>query len=82
MSYPVCMIGPNNNILKIIYLPFRIGHSFDIAPIGPRFVNWPIANSKYSNGIPQNIITKKYGIKNIPKINHWCIIKYSIITNV
>lgn len=37
-----------------------------MAPIGPRFVNWPIANSKYNKGIPQNIITKKYGIKNIP----------------
>jgi len=49
-----------------IYSPFIIGHSFDIAPIGPRFVNWPSANSKYNKGIPQNIITKKYGIKNIP----------------
>lgn len=55
-------------ILRIIfYLPFKIGHSFEIAPIGPRFVHWPRANSKYNNGIPQNIITKKYGIKNIPK---------------
>jgi len=48
-------------------LPFRIGQSFDIALIGPRLVNCPIASSKYSNGIPQNIITKKYGIRNIPK---------------
>lgn len=48
-------------------MPFKIGHSFEIAPIGPRFVHWPRANSKYNNGIPQNIITKKYGIKNIPK---------------
>lgn len=55
-------------LYNYLYLPFNMGHSFDIDPIGPRFVNWPIANSKYSNGIPQNIITKKYGIKNIPII--------------
>lgn len=55
------------NIYIIIHLPFKIGHSFDIAPMGPRFENWPMANSKYSKGIPQNIITKKYGIKNTPK---------------
>lgn len=54
-------------------MPFKIGHSFDIAPIGPRFVNWPIANSKYSNGIPQNIITRKYGIKNIPKSKYYIV---------
>lgn len=58
-------------------MPFKIGHSFDIAPIGPRFVNWPIANSKYSNGIPQNIITRKYGIKNIPKNKYHSLLYYN-----
>lgn len=70
----MCIIEPNHNKIKIINLPFRIGQSLDIALIGPRLVNCPIANSKYSNGIPQNIITKKYGIKNIPRSNRWYII--------
>lgn len=55
-----------------------------MALIGPRFVNWPIANSKYNKGIPQNIITIKYGIKNIPvkkEIKLTSLIVYLLLKN-
>lgn len=47
--------------------PFNMGHNFDIAPIGPLLVNWPIANSMYSSGMPQKSIIRKYGTRKLPE---------------
>ena len=43
------------------------GHNCPNAPIGPRPVNCPTANSINNIGMPHIINIIKYGIKNTPK---------------
>lgn len=47
--------------------PLNKGQICPKAPIGPRPVYCPIANSMNNIGIPHTINIKKYGIKKAPK---------------
>lgn len=46
--------------------PFKRGHMRLRAPMGPRSVNWPIANSMYIRGNATITRVMKYGIRNAP----------------